>query len=63
MAHLFRCWCGKTFRCEMDHSSNGKLRTIDDRFHDECPDFTLHGQPDQWLKRIKEEEYGQGARP
>lgn len=45
MAHLARCWCGRTYRCEQDHTPPPNiLRALDiEPRHDDCPDFILHG--------------------
>lgn len=44
MAHLATCWCGRTYRCELDHRSPpGVLRCFEDERHFRCPDYILHG--------------------
>lgn len=45
MAHLWRCWCGKYYRCDIDHPPRKNICSIgDDNFHENnCPDFVLHG--------------------
>lgn len=44
MAHLAKCWCGKTYRCERGHVSNPNI-IGEEVFvrHDPCPDFSFHG--------------------
>jgi hypothetical protein len=45
MAHLKRCWCGKTYRCERSHTPDPNVIFEDGMVvrHDDCPDFSLHG--------------------
>lgn len=45
MAHLVKCWCGKIYRCDIEHlPTTGCCRFI--LQHDRnCPDQVLHGNP------------------
>lgn len=44
MAHLNRCHCGRTFRCEADHSPPpGVLRCMEEHCTKRCPDHGLPG--------------------
>lgn len=42
MAHLARCWCGKTYRCEMEHYVGSRLCFMEEDCAC-CPDVLLHG--------------------
>lgn len=43
MAHLVRCWCGKRYRCDIEHPKTNRLTFMEERHEDNCPDFVLHG--------------------
>lgn len=44
MAHLAHCWCGKIYRCDLEHPKRGNVLTAIEEMHvNNCPDKLLHG--------------------
>lgn len=44
MAHLVHCWCGKTYRCDIEHPVESNVaKIIEDEHPHNCPDQALHG--------------------
>lgn len=44
MAHLVWCWCGKHYRCDIDHPPRGNVLTSMEPQHERnCPDQIIHG--------------------
>lgn len=44
MAHLVWCWCGRRYRCDIDHPPRGNVLTFMEPTHEHnCPDQVIHG--------------------
>lgn len=44
MAHLVKCWCGKLYRCDIQHLTRvGICSFIEPEHERNCPDEILHG--------------------